>query len=227
MAENESPDRRATWVALRTLRQRPTVVGRTERGEPVYEIRSVRLVLGPGAGHFNRLVQCAKCGREVAGAPVLAPAELDRAANPVFCERCARTAAPVVPDPLPAADSVPVPETEPTPAPDRLAAVEAELAETRAQLREVVEWNRELAARQGEIGRQVRDLAAAHDAVEAIQASVDEGASRVHALEQKFQAHLERLTRAVEAPAGAPVPSALMESLEQQLAEAEERLGQR
>ena len=38
MADEELPpsDRRATWAAMRTFRQRPTVVGRTQKGETIY-----------------------------------------------------------------------------------------------------------------------------------------------------------------------------------------------
>src|SRR3954447_14095914 len=85
--------RRAGWVGLRTLRQRPKVVDHTADGEPVYEVRSVRLVLRPDAGHFNRLVECAKCGREVPGAPVLDSASLDHPGNPVICKTCVQTSA--------------------------------------------------------------------------------------------------------------------------------------
>lgn len=84
------PDRQAVWVALRTLRQRPAVVGHTDEGTTVYEIRSVRLVLPPGSGRFRRLVPCARCGREVPGAFVLTQADLDHPPNAVFCE-CVRT----------------------------------------------------------------------------------------------------------------------------------------
>lgn len=86
-----SSDRQATWVALRTLRQRPAVVGRTDDGATVYEIRSVRLVLTPGTSHFRRLVPCAKCGREVPGSSILSVFDLDRPANSVFCDRCAQS----------------------------------------------------------------------------------------------------------------------------------------
>ncbi len=87
-----SADRHATWVGLRTVRQRPRVVDHMDGGQPVYEIRSVRLVLAPGAAHFSRLVECAKCGREVPGPPVLEPGDLDRPSNPVICKDCVRAA---------------------------------------------------------------------------------------------------------------------------------------
>ena len=52
--------KRATWVALRTLRQRPKVVDQGANGEPIYEVRSVRLILGDKADHFSRLAECSK-----------------------------------------------------------------------------------------------------------------------------------------------------------------------
>lgn len=78
-------------MALRTLRQRPTVVGRTDDGTTVYEIRSVRLVLTPGSSHFRRLVPCAKCDREVPGSSIQSVLDLDRPANSVFCDRCSKS----------------------------------------------------------------------------------------------------------------------------------------
>lgn len=92
--DRESSDRQATWVALKTLRQRPSVVGRTDDGATVYAVRSVRLLLTPGSSHFKRLVHCARCGRDVPGSSVLSPADLDRPANPVFCDRCAQSSGP-------------------------------------------------------------------------------------------------------------------------------------
>lgn len=137
-----SADRRADWVALRTLRQRAAVVGRTEEGETVYEIRSVRLVLGAGANYFSQLVRCSKCGRAVPGPPVLTPADLDHAPNPVFCSRCsAGTSTPpppvrgVVDQPAPALAEVDEPVAAPEPEDGRLAAVETQLAVALAQLR--------------------------------------------------------------------------------------------
>src|SRR5215210_903348 len=87
-----SDQKRATWVALRTLRQRPKVVDHRENGDPVFEVRSVRLVLRDNADHFNRLAQCSKCGREVPGAPVLSQADLTRPSHSVICKECVRNA---------------------------------------------------------------------------------------------------------------------------------------
>ena len=136
--DRSSPDRQAIWVALKTLRQRPTVVGRTDDGATVYEIRSVRLVLPAGAVHFKRLVTCAKCGRRVPGSVVMGPADLDRPATPVFCDRCGRAVDRPSREASPETREVPAPAppraAEPVVTPSavddgRLAAVEAQLAE--------------------------------------------------------------------------------------------------
>lgn len=92
-SDQASVERRAAWIGLRTLRHRPKVVDRTARGEPVFEVRSVRLLLPSDAAHFVRLVSCAKCAREVPGAAVVTAAELDHPAHPVICKDCVRDAA--------------------------------------------------------------------------------------------------------------------------------------
>ena len=133
-----SANRRANWVALRTLRQRANVVGRTDDGKPVYEIRSVRLVLPPGAAHLHRLVRCSKCNREMPGPAMVSPADLDRPTNPLFCERCVRAASKTSPAPRRVEAPAPVVEAEPVDvmdgADDRLGAVESQLDQLSAQL---------------------------------------------------------------------------------------------
>lgn len=84
--------RRANWVGLRTLRTRPKVVGALADGEPVYEVRSVRLLLRGQTPHFNRLVACERCGRDQAGAPVLSALDLDTPPRPMICTDCVRKA---------------------------------------------------------------------------------------------------------------------------------------
>lgn len=127
---------------MRTFRQRPTVVGRTEQGETVYEVRSVRLLLPRGSPHFRRLVHCAKCGSEVAGSPVLTLDDLERQPNAVFCGNCVRAAPTVL-------------EAAPAPAPwgnvtqengSRVAAVEARLAEVTRRLESSPDVDPEVAA---------------------------------------------------------------------------------
>jgi hypothetical protein len=84
-------DRRAQWVAVRTLRQRAVVVGETEQGTTIYEVQSARLVLPPGASHFKRLTPCAKCGGDAVGSAILNVADLERPAQAVYCGRCGRS----------------------------------------------------------------------------------------------------------------------------------------
>lgn len=81
--------RRANLVSLRTLGQRPRAAGRTADGTTVFEVNGVRLVLAAADAHFNRLVACATCGREVAGAPVRALEDVDAPPSPATCGVCA------------------------------------------------------------------------------------------------------------------------------------------
>jgi hypothetical protein len=91
---------------LRTLRQIPRVVGQTDAGETIYEARSARLVLRGDAAHFNRLVRCSKCGREVPGRAVLSSADLDQPAQAVMCNDCVEAATLASPRPGPPAEPV-------------------------------------------------------------------------------------------------------------------------
>jgi hypothetical protein len=84
--------RRANWVGLRTLRQLPKRVDVSADGEPIYEVRAVRMVLQGMSPHFDQLVPCARCGTEVASAPVLTPADLERAPHPAVCTKCVSAA---------------------------------------------------------------------------------------------------------------------------------------
>lgn len=90
---DSSLSRRGAWIGLRTLRQRPKVVDHTATGEPIFEVRSVRLLLQPESDHFNRLETCSKCGRHVPGAPVRDLADLDRPSNPLICTSCVQAVA--------------------------------------------------------------------------------------------------------------------------------------
>ena len=165
--ERAPADRRAVWVGMRTLRQRPTVVGQTAAGEAIYEVRSIPLVLAPGSAHFNRLVQCNKCGLEIAGPPVLTPTDLDRPANRMFCASCVRTPRQregVTPSP---AAWPPGPADLVETARDDGSAVDARLAEVEAQLAAVVQRldalaavdTRSLAAALSEAQADIRKLA--------------------------------------------------------------------
>lgn len=88
--EASQRQRRVNWVGLRTMRQRPKLVGATDDGEPIYEVRAVRLVLLGTSPHFTRLAPCSRCGRELPGAPVLTPADLDIELRPMICADCIR-----------------------------------------------------------------------------------------------------------------------------------------
>ena len=92
-SDHASKNGRAAWVGMRTLRQRPHLVGRTKAGEPVFEVRSVRLVLKKDANHFNRLLECTKCSADIAGQPVLRIGDLDGPSYAGLCESCSRVAA--------------------------------------------------------------------------------------------------------------------------------------
>ncbi len=70
-------------------------------------MRSARLVLRGDAAHFNRLVVCTKCGREVPGRAVLGPADLDHPAQAVVCNDCVDAAT------EPAWSGPPAPPAEP------------------------------------------------------------------------------------------------------------------
>lgn len=72
------------------------MVGETGTGEPVFEIRSVRLVLAGNGTHFTRVAACARCGRDLPGAAVLSPADLDLTPRPVICKDCVSTAGSLV-----------------------------------------------------------------------------------------------------------------------------------
>ena len=128
-------------MALRTLRQVPKAVGETDAGDPIYEVRSVRLVLRGNAAHFNRMVACSRCGREVPGPPVMSATDLAQQPQAVICQRCVSTAhSPIfgnhsTPTPPPAKDVRREAVRPPTSARraaaegDRLAALERRLAE--------------------------------------------------------------------------------------------------
>jgi hypothetical protein len=182
-AKNDvAQQRRAGWVGLRTLRQRPKVVDHTADGDPVYEVRSVRLVLRPDAGHFNRLVECVKCGREVPGAAVLDVASLEHPVNAVICKTCVQTSAiggsrpgenVVVADAPPGAAVKPPEATPPAPAgPDdgRLATLEAQLRAVVRQLRELADRDRAPMVDSGQAEERIQ--AHVHEAVRAQLAAV-------------------------------------------------------
>ncbi|HUR23066.1 MAG TPA: hypothetical protein VMZ73_04265 [Acidimicrobiales bacterium] len=128
------------------MRQRPVVVGLTEAGETVYEIRSLRVILPAGAAHFHRLASCARCGRELTGPALVTAADLDHPANPMFCNQCARAPRPErqppkVPQSPPAetaapqtADVVPPPEPAAPALDQKLQVLETRLGQVTVRL---------------------------------------------------------------------------------------------
>ena len=64
-----SRQRRANWVGLRTLRQLPKAAGETAAGEPVYEVRSIRLMLDVTGANFVRVASCSAVRAGTGAAP--------------------------------------------------------------------------------------------------------------------------------------------------------------
>lgn len=276
--------RRAIWVGLKTLRQRPKLVGETKTGDPVFEVRSVRMILRDEAGHFSRLAECSKCGREVPGSPVVGPADLDRPSHSMICKDCVRASVaasplqperrPAKPDPPPApAAEAEVRSAQPTASEDvRLGAVEAQLQmamsrlaeladvkasseagagdddqagrsvealtqvvqaqqrqlvslsagldETRAELQQLTESNRELSRAKADLERRIDDVAGKAGA---------DAAGLEHRLQgevARLRQLVETLRGEIEAPLGAPVQHGMTMVIEgiQELARARDEV---
>lgn len=60
----------------------------------------MRLVLRTGATHFNLLVACQKCGREVPGRAMLHPGDLDHPSQALICKECVGSSASIQRRPL-------------------------------------------------------------------------------------------------------------------------------
>ncbi len=141
----------ANRIARRTLRERPKLVGTTADGEPVYEVRSVRLVLRGESPAFNRILTCERCGQDQGGAAVLSRADLDAPVRPMICAGCIRRAGVSgarEPEPISAPPEHPVPAKPreelvvPAPAaphvePGRLESTERRLLSVAAQVEEL------------------------------------------------------------------------------------------
>ena len=189
-------------MALRTLRQLPKPVGETAGGEPVYEVRSVRLLLDATTAHFVRMAECSRCGRDMAGAPVLTPADLDRPLRPMICTDCIRRAGvstvwesengePAEERPAPAALAPSPPEPAPAPPaepaegkrPERLDAMEHHL---RAVTDRVNELGRVARAHQAELKersqREEATAAALREELAALRASTDDTRTELQGL---------------------------------------------
>ncbi len=225
----ETPDqtalqRRAMWIGLKTLRQRPKMVGETATGEPVFEVRSVRLVLRDEAGHFSRLAQCSKCGREVPGAAVMSPADLDRPPHSVICKDCVRAsvaASPLQPErravrteppAVPAQSAEEQPSKSAQPADDvRLAAVEVQLEAATTRLAEMADVHREQST-ESDLQEALRQGLAQIRAD--VMASSTSGDARMAAMEEEIKAITARLAKLDQS-----TESRLQEALRKGLAE--------
>ena len=219
-------------MALRTVRQLPKAVGETAGGEPVYEIRSVKLLLESTATNFVRLTECSRCGRELAGAPVLTAADLDRPLRPMICSDCIRSAGVstvweseggepggerTAPGTLAASPA------DPTPAPaevkpDRFQVMESHL---RAVTDRVNELGRVARAHQADskerAEREEATAAALRDELAALRASTEDTRAELHRLAEA-QAELER-RRAESPPAGGEQAGAGLGQLREELAQ--------
>jgi hypothetical protein len=207
LSDEAALQKRATRVALRTMRQRTKVVGHTEWGEPIFEVRSVPLLLRRNASYFNRLVACAGCGRDLPGDPVFGPSDLSRESRPVVCNECDDAPPPEwspelatsEPDP-PLAEALPEPEPELEPEPEsaapvspghdnRLLAIEAEVQRLSAALTELVERDREdETARAGLKRGLVHHLTTMRAEMSA---SADATAARIEAIEGDMRGRVE------------------------------------
>jgi chromosome segregation ATPase len=218
-SDQASVERRAAWVGLRTLRQRPKIVDHTDRGAPVFEVRSVRLVLHGNAAHFNRLEQCAKCGRQVPGPPVLSPGDLDRPANTVICKDCVRAATASSPS-WPAQHRRPDPPADPVVDEDvaedgRLAAVEASVEAAAGRVAALEDHVRHSAAEVAELlGAQRAELATLSGALAETRSQILQVAASNRELAQT-QAELDRrLAEMAAQAAAAPTGAGLAEAVE-------------
>lgn len=248
-----SPDRRASRVALRTLRQRPKVVGETAGGDTVYEVRGVRLILKPDTNHFTRLVECSKCGAEVPGASMLVAADLDQAPAPVVCRQCVHQvglfpraavgetgrlrpaprnrAGPSAGGPPAAA----VPAVEPVAA-ERVAAVEGRLDAVTEEVATLASGLAGLRAELASVGEWSRDVTRSQRDLDArllqLAARVDGSTAEGARLRDDVAAVVAaveglRAATAVRPRPEAPPAPALVEEFERQLEEAESRLARR
>jgi chromosome segregation ATPase len=202
----------------------PKVVSETNAGEPIVEIRGVRLVLRDGATHFSRILVCSKCGREVPGAPILNAGELGRAPHPVVCQECVRSAAP--PSIVPRHRTVDAPMEHVEPPPDTasadVAVIEAPPAPTMVVLeRRLSEMAEQLTAKWGE-WEAVHDgpVRETRDEVRSLTTTAKELARAQEDLERVINGVVERLGR------GGPDGSRL-EALEGRMNRAAERLKER
>lgn len=170
----------------------PRVVGQTERGDPVLEVRSVRMVLRDGATHFSRLVTCTNCGREVPGAPVLSAGDLDRAPGPFVCSDCAAALKAEGANPEPVKSAAPLPAvnddggSEPM---ERMAEAIEHLTERLDQLQAGIDGEATRAqSESAELRQAVTDVRAA------IPAPAEDVSSRLQAVEKQAQRNTHEMS---------------------------------
>lgn len=240
-SEGGSPRQKdANRIARRTFRQRPKLVGTTADGEPVYEVRSVRLVLRGGSPAFNRIVTCERCGQDQVGAAVLSQDDLDAPARPMICAGCIRRAGVSgarEPEPTssPPEHPVPAPPVEPAQRESiehRLQSVAAqveELIHLEAQLRRTVTGLAHLVeAQRVDLTAVVRETARVRTEVPA---AVDRKLDHLAAQIAELSSRMEALVSRTDEPSSTPAPPPreekqvdLMDTLELQLQKASERL---
>ena len=181
----------------------PKVLDETPAGEPVVEVRGVRLVLREHATFFNRLVPCSTCGRETPGVAVRTPADLDAPPGPATCRECRRATAAPAPVPAQAPPPAPVADTA-GPAIEALAArvdeVQAALAEQAARPGPPPELAA-LGKRLDKLETKGRTTAAEAGRVEAMERRVEQLAALMAERESRLEELLAKTQAAAEAAA--------------------------
>ena len=204
--------KRATWVALRTFRQRPRIVDHSQKGEPIYEVGSARLVFSESGDHFNRLTACSNCGREGVGARVRTQADLSRSGHSVICKDCVRAGSGSSPDggPAPAEQAQPSAPGASQPAPrgadeERVAALESRLASVLSRLDDLTEAQRSESGRHLAAAEAMRaEMHAALDDVRLPPAVSTEGdPAQVNALEARVSKSFSAVVEFTEGKLGA------------------------
>ncbi len=193
-------------MALRTLRTLPKVVGKTDDGHTIYDVRGVLLSLPEGGSHFARFVPCARCARLVPGAVALHAADLDRPAPPMYCGDCVKQAsrpAPTDPRPMaPDADPGAPPAAAPLP-PPKQEKVTGEITVPQALLDRLTSLEATIAEERRAHTAAVGQLAAAQEADRAIAAGTRAEIAQLAASLQRVTAGQEQLTeRLDQLPAG-------------------------
>jgi chromosome segregation ATPase/DNA-directed RNA polymerase subunit RPC12/RpoP len=204
----------------------PKATGETQDGEPVFEVRSVRLVLRGDAAHFNRLVPCSRCGREVLGPAVLAPGDLDDPVRSLVCQDCSARAmdappAGAAPVPTSAVDDGRLAEVERrlevltalVAAPDNAtpAASAGDLADVDALIADRFDRWAERAARAAEA--EVARLQGIDARIDELSVAADADATRRAAVDQELAAVTDRIAKAAAAD------GARLQGIEDRLAE--------